>query len=141
MINDLTETTWNHNLTTSRVHKLLIGLYEVSEHMKFFVPFTIGSSQAEQIYDRSKKRLAEIGFQVSDVRIQQLVFQQEGELVNRQVGDVAPNEEIIAAILQSDAGYFVCTFCAANSTELLAIRYTQLILEASLVAITYFDYP
>ncbi|MBD2756339.1 hypothetical protein [Spirosoma validum] len=108
--------------------------------MKFFVPFTIGSLQAEQVYGRSKKRLEDIGFQVSDVRIQQLAFQHEGELINHRVGDVTPNGEITAALLHSDVGYFVCTLAVANeSTGPMPIRYTQLIMDSSIMAVSYFD--
>ncbi|WP_018621578.1 hypothetical protein [Spirosoma luteum] len=109
--------------------------------MKFFVPFTVGRLQAEETYDLSKRRLEEIGFRVNDVRIEQLLYLKEGELINQQVGDGAPNGEIIAAILHSDVGYFVCTFTSADEpTKAIPIRYTQLITDASIVAVRYFDY-
>ena len=108
--------------------------------MKFYVPFTIGHTQAEQVYSLGKKRLETIGFQVSDVRVQQLAFRYEDEMVYQQVGDMASNGEIIAAILHSDVGYFVCTFTATDEpAQTIPLRYTQLILEPSIVAVRYFD--
>ena len=133
---------WNHCLTTLLNSKLLTGSQDVHTTMRFFVPFMISSLQAEQIYDRSKKRLEDIGFQMSDVRIQRLAFQHDGELVDHKVGDATPSGEIIAAILHSDVGYFVCTLTAAMVVEAIGpmpIRYTQLIMESSVVAVRYFE--
>ena len=109
--------------------------------MKFFVPFAIGRLQAEEIYNRSKKLLEEIGFEVNDARIQQLIFLNEGDLIHHQVGDEAPNREIIAAIIHSDVGYFVGTFTGTNEpAQPIPIRYTQLIMDSSIVVVRYFDY-
>ena len=108
--------------------------------MKFFIPFTIGRLQAEEIYDRSKKRPEAIGLQVSGVCIQQVTICNEDELVSHQVGEEAPNGEVIATILQSDMGYFVCTFTEANEpTKSIPVRYMMLIMDSSIVTVRGVD--
>ena len=108
--------------------------------MKFYVPFTIGHTQAEQVYELGKKRLEAIGFQVSDSRVQQLAFWYKNEMVYQRVGDTASNGEIIAAILHSNVGYFVCTFTETDEpAQSISLRFMQLIQKPSIVAIDYFD--
>ncbi|GAB4005173.1 hypothetical protein GCM10028808_04420 [Spirosoma migulaei] len=108
--------------------------------MKFYVPFTIGVSQAEQIYAVSKKRLDEIGFRVSARRIKSLSYWVNGQLVCQQVGDQAANGEIIAAIFESDVGYFISTYTANKElAEPLGVRYSMLIMRSTVEHIDRFD--
>lgn len=108
--------------------------------MKFFVPFTIGISQAEQIYDCGKKRLERIGFRISQRRINTLAYWCENRLACQQVGDRAPNGEVIAAIFESDVGYFVSTYAAIDElTEPMSLHYTMLIMSSSVQNIDSFD--
>ena len=108
--------------------------------MKFYVPFTIGISQAEQQYTCSKKQLEEIGFWVSDRRIRSLSYWLGGELVCQQVGHQAPNEEVVAAIFESDVGYFISTYAANDeSADLLSLHYSMLIMPSSVEYIDSFD--
>ena len=108
--------------------------------MKFFVPFTIGGPQAEQLYNRSKKRLEEIGFRVSNRRIKSLSYWIDGELVYQQVGYQAPNEEVVAAIFESDVGYFISTYADDEEfADPMRIHYSMLIMRSTVEHIASFD--
>ncbi len=108
--------------------------------MKFFVPFTIGVPQAELLYNRSKKRLEEIGFSVSNRRIKSLSYWIGSELVFQQVGHQAPNEEFVAAIFESDVGYFVSTYAANDAfAGPMRIHYSMLIMQSAVEHIVGFD--
>lgn len=108
--------------------------------MKFSSPFTIGVSQAELIYTRCKKRLEEIGFQVSFRRVKSLSYWIEGQLVCQQVGSQASNGEVIAAIFESDVGYFVSTYTANEEfADSMSIRYSTLIMHSVVECIDSFD--
>ncbi len=108
--------------------------------MKFFVPFTIGVPQAEQLYNRSKKRLEETGFRVSNRRIKSLSYWIGKELICQQVGHQAPNDEFVAAIFESDVGYFVSTYAANDAfADPMRIHYSMLIMRSTVEQIVSFD--
>ena len=108
--------------------------------MKFFVPFTIGVSQAEQLYSHSKKRLEEIGFRVSSRRIKSLSYWIGKELVCQQVGHQTPDDEFVVAIFESDVGYFVSTYAANDElADPMRIHYSMLIMRSTVEQIVSFD--
>lgn len=80
------------------------------------MPFTVGMLEADQLYRQSVGRLTSIGFEVSPCRIYKLIYWTNRQLIKHQVGDLAINGELIAAILKSDVGYFVGTY-SSNQTS------------------------
>ena len=78
--------------------------------MKFFIPDAKDESDAEQVYERTKKIAGEtLGWPVSERRIQSITFRDKQQTVQAEVGKTDPiTGEIVMAILDSTA-FLVCT--------------------------------
>ena len=108
--------------------------------MKFYLPFTIGVSLAEQLYEGRKKRLEEIGFLITARRIKRLSYWVGSELVSQQVGYPSPGGEIVTAIFESDVGYFVGTYADQDEfSEPLSMHYALLIMPSIIECLEEFD--
>ncbi|GAB4054351.1 hypothetical protein [Spirosoma litoris] len=79
--------------------------------MKFFVPFSTNTEQAERICQRVEKRLIGMGFSPLKNRMYQVVFYRDELLVTDTVGHPCPlTGEIVIAIFKNDLGYLICSY-------------------------------
>jgi hypothetical protein len=78
--------------------------------MKFFIPDAANDSEAEEIYDATRKFARQtLGWPVSERRIRSIIFRDQNKIVKAEVGHTDPvTGEKVIAILDSTT-FLVCT--------------------------------
>ena len=96
--------------------------------MKFFLPFSTTSRQAERICQRVEKRLTGMGFAPLKERVYQVIFYRDGQLVTDTVGQACPlSGEIVLMIFKNDLGYLVCSYSrGVTGGEPLLVQYSTI---------------
>jgi hypothetical protein len=78
--------------------------------MKFFIPHARDDSEAEHVYEASKKFCEQqTGWRVLPKRIYALRYRHDGKEYFAQVGSEDPTEGLVICIFESEVTYFVCT--------------------------------
>ena len=79
--------------------------------MKFFVPATKDSQEAEKAYLALRRKMAQThGYTPGPARLYQLVYEDNGQEYTETVGEASAfGGERIVAIFQAEDKYFVCT--------------------------------